>query len=54
MRQTKSHYIIKKFAIKALVDQQNIHQQVLGFAHKIIIEVTKPSSYRRLQNKQKG
>lgn len=41
---------IKKIAIKALVDKQNIQEQVPGFAHKIMTEVTKPSSYRRLQN----
>jgi hypothetical protein len=41
---------IKKFAIKALVDQQNIQRQVPAYSHKIMTEVTKPSSYRRLQN----
>lgn len=41
---------IKKMVIKALVDKQNIQKQVPGFAHKIMAEVTKPSSYKRLQN----
>ena len=41
---------IKKVVIKALVDKEKIQRQVPGFANKIMTEVTKPSSYKRLQH----
>ena len=41
---------IKKLAINTLVSQKNIQKEVPGFANKIMVEVTKSSSYHRLAN----
>ena len=41
---------IKKMAIKAVVDQKQIHEEVPGFSAKIMAELTKSASYQRLAN----
>lgn len=41
---------LKKMAVNALVSQNKIQEQVPGFAQKIMTEITKPSSYKRIAN----
>ena len=41
---------IEKMAFHALVDEKKLHEQVPGYAQKIIDEINRPSSYHRLKN----
>ncbi len=41
---------LKKFAIKTMVDPKQVHAEVPGFTNKLMAEITKPSSYKRLAN----
>jgi Paraquat-inducible protein A len=41
---------IEKLAFNTLVSVKNLHEQVPEYAQKIIEEINKPSSYRRLKN----
>lgn len=41
---------LKKLAIKTLVDPKEVHAEVPGFTNKLMAELTKPSSYRRIAN----
>ncbi len=41
---------IEKMAFNALVNEKKLHQEVPGYAQKIINEINKPSSYSRLKN----
>jgi hypothetical protein len=41
---------LKKFAVKALVNKKKVRDEVPGFSQKIMDEINKPSSYKRLQN----
>jgi hypothetical protein len=41
---------IKKMAVKALVNEKDIQEQVPDFSQKIMDEINKPSSYKRLRN----
>ena len=41
---------IEKLAFNSLVSVNKIHEQVPGYAQKIIDEINKPSSYNRLKN----
>jgi hypothetical protein len=41
---------IKKMAVKALVNEKDIQNQVPDFSQKIMDEINKPSSYKRLRN----
>jgi hypothetical protein len=41
---------IKKLAFNALVNKNKLHQEVPGYSQKIIDEINKPSSYRRLKD----
>jgi hypothetical protein len=41
---------IEKLAFNTLVNQKKLHQDVPGYAQKIIDEINKPSSYNRLKN----
>jgi Paraquat-inducible protein A len=40
---------IKKLAFNSLVSEKKLHEQVPGYAQKIISEINKPSSYTRLK-----
>ncbi|MEO8173840.1 MAG: paraquat-inducible protein A [Sediminibacterium sp.] len=41
---------LKKFAVKTLVDPKQVHAEVPGFTQKLMAEITKPASYRRITN----
>jgi len=41
---------IEKMAFNSLVSVKKIHDQVPGYAQKIMDEINKPSSYKRLKN----
>jgi hypothetical protein len=41
---------IKKMAVKALVKKDNVQESVPGFSQKIMDEINKPSSYKRLRD----
>jgi len=41
---------IEKLAFNTLVSEKKLHQQVPGYSQKIIDEINKPSSYKRLKN----
>ena len=41
---------IEKMAFNSLVSVKKIHEQVPGYAQKIMDEINKPSSYKRLKN----
>lgn len=41
---------IEKAAFNAFVSEKKLHEQVPGYAQKIIDEINKPSSYNRLKN----
>ena len=41
---------LKKLAFKAFVNDKKLHESVPGYSQKIISEINKPSSYRRLKN----
>jgi hypothetical protein len=41
---------LKKFAVKTLVDPQQVHSEVPGFTKKLMAEITKPASYKRIAN----
>ncbi len=41
---------LKKLAIKTIVDPKQIHAEVPGFTKKLMAEITKPSSYKRITN----
>jgi hypothetical protein len=41
---------LEKAAFHALVDEKKLHEEVPGYAQKIIDEINKPSSYNRLKN----
>jgi hypothetical protein len=41
---------VKKLAVNALVNKKKVDDEVPGFADKIMAEINKPSSYKRLDN----
>ncbi len=41
---------LKKLAVKTLVNPQQIHAEVPGFTKKLMAEITKPASYKRIAN----
>ncbi|MDB5210608.1 MAG: 2-methylisocitrate lyase, partial [Sediminibacterium sp.] len=41
---------LKKFAVKTLVDPKQVHSEVPGFTNKLMAEITKPASYKRISN----
>ena len=41
---------LKKLAVKTLVNPQQVHAEVPGFTKKLMAEITKPSSYKRIAN----
>ncbi|MFI5152964.1 MAG: paraquat-inducible protein A [Chitinophagales bacterium] len=41
---------LERLAFNAFVNEKKLHQEVPGYAHKIIDEINKPSSYNRLKN----
>ncbi len=41
---------LKKFAIKTIVDPKQVHAEVPGFTKKLMTELTKASSYKRISN----
>lgn len=41
---------LKKLAVKTIVDPKEVHAEVPGFTNKLMAELTKPSSYRRIAN----
>lgn len=41
---------LKKLAIKTIVDPKQVHAEVPGFTKKLMAEITKPSSYKRITN----
>ncbi len=41
---------LEKLAFNSLVDEKKLHQEVPGYAQKIINEINKPSSYSRLKH----
>jgi hypothetical protein len=41
---------LKKLAFNALVNRNKLHQEVPGYSQKIMDEINKPSSYRRLKD----
>jgi hypothetical protein len=41
---------LKKLAVNAMVDPKQVHAEVPGFTKKLMAEITKPSSYKRIAN----
>ena len=41
---------LKKLAVKTLVDPKQVHAEVPGFTQKLMAEITKPASYKRISN----
>jgi hypothetical protein len=49
-KQTSIGGKLKKFAVKTLVDPKQVHAEVPGFTDKLMKEITKPASYKRISN----
>jgi len=49
-KQTSIGGKLKKFAVKTLVDPKQVHSEVPGFTNKLMTEITKPASYKRITN----
>ncbi|MES2373988.1 MAG: paraquat-inducible protein A [Bacteroidota bacterium] len=49
-KQTSIGGKLKKFAVKTLVDPKQVHSEVPGFTNKLMAEITKPASYKRIAN----
>jgi hypothetical protein len=41
---------LKKLAVNIMVDPKEVHAEVPGFTKKLMAEITKPSSYKRIAN----
>jgi hypothetical protein len=49
-KQTSIGGKLKKLAVKTLVDPKQVHSEVPGFTNKLMAEITKPASYKRIAN----